>query len=79
MEIIPKKITVRLDFTSREMLHKHLLRKINMTASQVLRRALRRYLEEEQAKYVSDGQAVPSGEGPGSDVAKIFKTRGVKS
>jgi hypothetical protein len=48
---IPEKITVRLDFTSREMLAHYLHRKSSCTASIVLRRALRAYLAAEQAEY----------------------------
>lgn len=51
MERVPEKITVRLDFTTREMLAHYIARKRNGEVSMVVRRALRRFLEGEAAEY----------------------------
>lgn len=60
MERVPEKITVRLDFSTRELLAHYLHRKINLTASKVIRRAVKRFIEEENAALYAEQQRVDS-------------------
>ena len=76
---LPAKITVRLPHSIREKLCKHIARTGRLTPSEVVRRALRKFLEEEEARLLFDNtpaERPTKVRKPGSPSAFI---KGVKS
>lgn len=76
---IPEKITVRLDFTTRELLAHYLNRKINQTASQVMRRALRDWIQEQNAAFYNECQRADAHIKETQTTVAAVKRKAVKS
>jgi len=75
---IPNKITFRLDYTNKQLLEKYLEMKLNKTASQVIRAALRRFLDDELKAMSMDAPPAAQVDRPLEDKFAKSTAKGAK-